>query len=245
MSTSFRGTTPLQRWRSSTTASLPSSSSPCRVSPARTLWPMNSCGHCEKQPVAVGAMLIADEVQCGMGRTGAFFAVTDYAVEPDMLTNAKALAWWPTVRRPAHHRGRCQPRPARPTRLDVWRRSRRRSSGMRGHRQPSKKKRCSKTHDSASNRSANLRSWPGRARPGPRFAAWVSSSDIPANTQHAGGHCSRRGHIDVGTSSDEQVLQAAAAAQRCPPNTYRSPQRCAFAKSERPPNRSTTICMQL
>ncbi|MEM7500703.1 MAG: aspartate aminotransferase family protein [Pseudomonadota bacterium] len=40
---------------------------------------------------AVGAMLIADEVQCGMGRTGAFFAVTDCAVEPDMLTNAKAL----------------------------------------------------------------------------------------------------------------------------------------------------------
>ena len=40
---------------------------------------------------AVGAMLIADEVQCGMGRTGAFFAVTDYAVAPDMLTNAKAL----------------------------------------------------------------------------------------------------------------------------------------------------------
>lgn len=38
-----------------------------------------------------GAMLVADEVQCGMGRTGAFFAMNEYAVTPDMLTNAKAL----------------------------------------------------------------------------------------------------------------------------------------------------------
>jgi acetylornithine/succinyldiaminopimelate/putrescine aminotransferase len=40
---------------------------------------------------AAGALLIADEVQCGMGRSGRFFAVQAYGVEPDLLTTAKAL----------------------------------------------------------------------------------------------------------------------------------------------------------
>jgi len=39
----------------------------------------------------VGAMLIFDEVQCGMGRTGAPFAANYHGVTPDMLTAAKAL----------------------------------------------------------------------------------------------------------------------------------------------------------
>jgi acetylornithine/succinyldiaminopimelate/putrescine aminotransferase len=39
----------------------------------------------------VGALLIFDEVQCGMGRTGAPFAANFYGVTPDMLTAAKAL----------------------------------------------------------------------------------------------------------------------------------------------------------
>ena len=39
----------------------------------------------------VGAFLIFDEVQCGMGRTGAPFAANYYGVAPDMLTAAKAL----------------------------------------------------------------------------------------------------------------------------------------------------------
>jgi acetylornithine/succinyldiaminopimelate/putrescine aminotransferase len=39
----------------------------------------------------VGALLIFDEVQCGMGRTGAPFAANLYGVMPDMLTTAKAL----------------------------------------------------------------------------------------------------------------------------------------------------------
>jgi acetylornithine/succinyldiaminopimelate/putrescine aminotransferase len=38
-----------------------------------------------------GAVLIADEVQSGMGRSGQFFAVQAYRVQPDMLTTAKAL----------------------------------------------------------------------------------------------------------------------------------------------------------
>ena len=39
----------------------------------------------------VGALLIVDEVQSGMGRTGAPFAANLYGIAPDMLTTAKAL----------------------------------------------------------------------------------------------------------------------------------------------------------
>ncbi len=43
--------------------------------------------HCD----AAGALLIFDEVQCGVGRTGQPFAANLYGVTPDMLTTAKAL----------------------------------------------------------------------------------------------------------------------------------------------------------
>jgi acetylornithine/N-succinyldiaminopimelate aminotransferase len=39
----------------------------------------------------VGALLIFDEVQCGMGRTGAPFAANLYGIQPDMISTAKAL----------------------------------------------------------------------------------------------------------------------------------------------------------
>jgi acetylornithine/N-succinyldiaminopimelate aminotransferase len=38
-----------------------------------------------------GALLIADEVQCGMGRSGHYFAIDAYETEPDLLTVAKGL----------------------------------------------------------------------------------------------------------------------------------------------------------
>lgn len=38
-----------------------------------------------------GALLIADEVQSGMGRCGRFFAVQAHEITPDILTSAKAL----------------------------------------------------------------------------------------------------------------------------------------------------------
>ncbi len=41
--------------------------------------------------IRAGALLICDEVQCGMGRTGFPFAASMHGVAPDMLTTAKAL----------------------------------------------------------------------------------------------------------------------------------------------------------
>jgi LysW-gamma-L-lysine/LysW-L-ornithine aminotransferase len=40
----------------------------------------------------VGAMLVFDEIQCGVGRTGTFLASEAYGVAPDMVTLAKGLA---------------------------------------------------------------------------------------------------------------------------------------------------------
>jgi 4-aminobutyrate aminotransferase len=39
-----------------------------------------------------GILLIADEVQCGMGRTGRFFASEHFGLEPDLVTLAKGIA---------------------------------------------------------------------------------------------------------------------------------------------------------
>ena len=40
---------------------------------------------------AVGALLIADEIQCGMGRTGTLWAYEPYGITPDIMTVAKPL----------------------------------------------------------------------------------------------------------------------------------------------------------
>jgi acetylornithine/succinyldiaminopimelate/putrescine aminotransferase len=39
-----------------------------------------------------GALLIFDEVQCGLGRSGTLWAYQGYGIRPDMLTTAKPLA---------------------------------------------------------------------------------------------------------------------------------------------------------
>jgi acetylornithine/succinyldiaminopimelate/putrescine aminotransferase len=43
---------------------------------------------CDRKDV----LLIVDEIQCGLGRTGKFFAFEHYGVKPDVLTLAKSLA---------------------------------------------------------------------------------------------------------------------------------------------------------
>jgi acetylornithine/N-succinyldiaminopimelate aminotransferase len=39
-----------------------------------------------------GALLILDEIQCGLGRTGKYFAYQQYGIKPDVITVAKPLA---------------------------------------------------------------------------------------------------------------------------------------------------------
>lgn len=52
-----------------------------------------------------GALLILDEIQCGMGRTGTLFAFEQFDIVPDILTVAKAF-WRGTSARCIH----CQQR---------------------------------------------------------------------------------------------------------------------------------------
>src|SRR5207302_9307269 len=41
---------------------------------------------------STGALFIADEIQCGLGRTGRYFAFQKYGLQPDVVLVAKPLA---------------------------------------------------------------------------------------------------------------------------------------------------------
>jgi 4-aminobutyrate aminotransferase/(S)-3-amino-2-methylpropionate transaminase len=56
--------------------------------PAPTPWLQRLRERCDEN----GIVLIADEVQCGMGRTGRLFAVEHSGVVPDVVVTAKSLA---------------------------------------------------------------------------------------------------------------------------------------------------------
>lgn len=57
------------------------------VIPAHPAYLEGVAGLCKEK----GLLLIFDEVQCGLGRTGKFLAYQHYQVEPDIITLAKAL----------------------------------------------------------------------------------------------------------------------------------------------------------
>ena len=52
----------------------------------------DSCRRCGKCATRNGIMLVADEVQSGMGRTGKMFAVEHWGIEPDIICLAKGIA---------------------------------------------------------------------------------------------------------------------------------------------------------
>jgi len=58
------------------------------VRPASAEWLVAVRKRCDQ----VGALMIADEIQCGMGRTGTLWAHEPSGVEPDVMTLAKPLA---------------------------------------------------------------------------------------------------------------------------------------------------------
>lgn len=57
------------------------------IYPATTEFIQGVRALCEEKDI----LLILDEIQCGMGRTGEMFAYQGYGVQPDIMTSAKAL----------------------------------------------------------------------------------------------------------------------------------------------------------
>lgn len=51
----------------------------------------NYLQHLRQRCTEVGALLILDEIQCGFGRTGTFWAFEQFGVEPDILLCAKGM----------------------------------------------------------------------------------------------------------------------------------------------------------
>ena len=47
--------------------------------------------HLRERCTAVGALLVLDEIQCGLGRTGKYFAFEHFNIQPDILTLGKSL----------------------------------------------------------------------------------------------------------------------------------------------------------
>ena len=71
-----------------------------------------------------GGLLFYDEIQCGLGRTGTFFAHEQLGIKPQLVALAKGLAnGLPIGRAPRSRRGRGRLRARRP-RLDVRRQPR-------------------------------------------------------------------------------------------------------------------------
>ena len=88
---------PLQRRRRSArevlrTKSAPSASSPSRAKAASIPSRQEFFAAARELCDSTGALLLADEIQSGMGRTGKWFAYQHYGILPDVTTLAKPIA---------------------------------------------------------------------------------------------------------------------------------------------------------
>ena len=72
---------------------------------------------------STGALLIVDEIQAGMGRTGKWCAYQHYGIQPDMTTLAKPLAGGIPLGARAVHRRSGARDPCRHARHHIWRRA--------------------------------------------------------------------------------------------------------------------------
>ncbi len=77
---------------------------------------------------STGALLIADEIQSGLGRTGKWFAYQQFGIQPDITTLAKPLAGGLPLGAMLCTRGSVARHPCRP----AWHHLRRRTAGLRG-----------------------------------------------------------------------------------------------------------------
>ncbi len=70
-----------------------------------------------------GALLIADEVQTGLGRTGAWWGFSDSSVAPDIVAMGKAIGGGSAARRHHRHQAARRTLADRLARQHLWRQS--------------------------------------------------------------------------------------------------------------------------
>ncbi len=122
---------------------------------------------------STGALLLADEIQSGLGRTGKWFAYQHYGIQPDVTTLAKPIAGGIPMGAMLCTETRGFGFHSRHARHDLWRRSAGLRRGDRGHRYDA-------TREYARTHRRGRRILQGRAErsassdmtASPRYAAW-------------------------------------------------------------------------